>query len=130
MTVEARELAREMRSSAHAPYSDFQVGACVETDQGIFGGANVEFAGRLGIHAEEMAMAKAKIGGSTNYRRIMVSCADQQGRCPCGKCLMIIGEFVDDIPIQLDNGNGWKITTLDQELPNAYRRGGNKSYHD
>lgn len=67
---------------AYAPYSKFRVGAAVLTDEGIFVGANVENASsNLGICAERVAIAHARIHGAEKIVGIAVCCAD----APCGE---------------------------------------------
>ena len=70
MTPEQAELlaaAARAAKSAHAPYSKFNVGAAVLTENGIFPGANIENASsNLGICAERVAIAHARMNGCTS----------------------------------------------------------------
>ena len=125
-----REVARVSKEQAYAPYSEFRVGACLRTEEGYFNGTNIELSGRRGVHAEQMAVYKAVMMGSQEFRALAVSCTGQNGDCPCGICLHTIGEFCDDVNIYLDQGDEWVKTALSKELPNAYRRGGGNSRHD
>jgi len=118
-----KEIARAKRNHAHVPYSGFSVGAAVQTEEGdVYGGANVEIHGRKSIHAEEMACARAAIdSGGNRIIAIAVSTEDHEAHVPCGRCLGFIAEFSDVCRILMDDAPGWQATTLDKELPNAYR---------
>lgn len=98
--------ARESRSNAFAPYSDYKVGASVKTDEGIFVGANVEISGRsTSIHAEMLAMFNAVFNGATDFYIMAVSPQDQSGDvAPCGLCQHTISQFTDELRILEDAG--------------------------
>ena len=62
---------------AYAPYSNFRVGAAVQTPGGVFLGANIETAStNLGICAERAAITHARMRGENETIGIAVSCPD------------------------------------------------------
>lgn len=116
-----KRMARNARSHAYAPYSNFSVGACLKTERGTYTGANIELSGRNSIHAEQFAVFKAIFNGSENFEVMAISCTRQEGTEPCGYCLQTCAEFCRDVDFLLDCGDHWKETSLSEELPNAYR---------
>ncbi|MCV4783838.1 cytidine deaminase, partial [Escherichia coli] len=76
------------RENAFAPYSNFKVGAAVETDGGeIFTGCNVESASfGLTICAERVAIFSAVAAGHNRIRRIAVVADTEDLTAPCGAC--------------------------------------------
>lgn len=115
MTREQQELmtaAIKAAQNAHAPYSQFNVGAAVLTEDGIFPGANIENAStNLGICAERVAISHARMHGSKKIIGIAVHCqnvsSDESGKSPpgltmpCGACRQWMAELAP---------NAWLIT--------------------
>ena len=68
------EAAQQARENAHAPYSNFRVGAALHATSGrIFGGCNVENATYgLTVCAERIAIFKAMSEGERNFDGIAV----------------------------------------------------------
>jgi cytidine deaminase len=97
--------ARKVRLHAHAPYSDFQVGAALETPGGvIIAGCNVENATfGLTICAERVALVKAISEGETKFTRIAIVADTDNPTPPCGACRQILWEFGGDLEIILAN---------------------------
>ncbi len=87
--------ARRARRHAHADYSQFRVGAALETADGtIVTGCNIENATYgLTICAERVAMFKALSEGHRRFRRIAVVADTQAPTPPCGACRQILWEF-------------------------------------
>lgn len=96
------------RQNAVAPYSHFQVGAALETDDGqIFTGCNVENATYgLTVCAERVAIWKALSEGRRSFRRMVVAADSDVLTPPCGACRQIIWEYCGDIPVVLANLKG------------------------
>ena len=96
------------RNNAHAPFSNFKVGAAVEDDQGrIFAGCNIENATYgLTLCAERVAVFKAVSEGSRAFRRIVVAADTKTLIPPCGACRQILWEFCPDARLMLINLNG------------------------
>jgi cytidine deaminase len=88
-----------------ADYSQFKVGAAIETDDGtIVTGCNVENATYgLTICAERVAMFKALSEGHRSFRRIAVVADTGEPTPPCGACRQILWEYGEDIEVVLAN---------------------------
>jgi cytidine deaminase len=89
--------ALKVRLRAHAPYSRFQVGAALLTDNGkTIVGCNVENASfSLTICAERVAAGTAIAGGDIGWTAIAV--ASLGGVTPCGACRQFLAEFNRDL---------------------------------
>ncbi|HVP47447.1 MAG TPA: cytidine deaminase [Bryobacteraceae bacterium] len=102
------EAAVRVRDHAHAPFSDFKVGAALEGEDGqIYTGCNVENATYgLSVCAERVAVFKAISGGARKFRRIAVVADTDKLTPPCGACRQILWEFCGDIEVMLANLQG------------------------
>src|SRR5271156_4419429 len=82
------EIARAAREHAHAPYSNFRVGAAVRTKSGkIYSGCNIENATYgLTLCAERVAVFKAISEGEREFEAIAVVCDTERPTPPCGPC--------------------------------------------
>jgi cytidine deaminase len=107
------EAARQARENAHAPFSNFRVGAALHATSGrIFGGCNVENATYgLTVCAERVAIFKAMSEGERGFDAIAVVTDTDTLTPPCGACRQLIWEFCGDVPVILANLR-WKIETL------------------
>jgi cytidine deaminase len=107
------EAALSARENAHAPFSNFKVGAAIEDETGrIFTGCNVENATYgLTICAERVAVFKAISEGARKFRRIAVAADTEVLTPPCGACRQILWEFCGDAELTLVNLQG-KTETL------------------
>lgn len=103
--VEAALCARE---NAHAPYSNFKVGAALEDETGrIHTGCNVENATYgLTMCAERVAVFKAISEGARRFRRVAVAADTDILTPPCGACRQILWEFCGDVELILANPRG------------------------
>lgn len=117
-------LAKEARRWAHAPYSNFMVGAALLSGDGrVFTGCNVENSTYgLSVCAERVAIFKAVSEGSQEIARIAVVTDHDHIAPPCGCCRQMIWEFSSgDTEIVLANLTGdvrkYRITEL---LPEAF----------
>jgi cytidine deaminase len=120
---ELLEAAREVREHAFAPYSNFKVGAAVETEDGsIFKGCNIESASYgLTICAERVAIFTAVAAGHLRISRIAVIADTEMLTAPCGACRQIIWEFGGDIPVALANLHGkTEMVQMNELLPLAF----------
>ena len=115
--------AKQARENAHAPFSNFRVGAAVRAKSGrIFTGCNVENA-TLGLTccAERVAIFKAISEGEHGFDAIAVAADTDTLTPPCGPCRQIIWEFCGDVPVVLTNLKG-KVeqTSSGKLLPHAF----------
>ena len=97
--------ARAAREHAHAPYSNFRVGAAVRAKSGrIFSGCNVENATYgLTLCAERVAIFKAISEGERTFEAVAVVTDTDTLTPPCGACRQIIWEFCGDVEVILAN---------------------------
>jgi cytidine deaminase len=100
--------ARQARENAHAPYSNFRVGAALRAQSGrVFTGCNVENATYgLTLCAERVAIFKAVSEGEHGFEAIAVLADSDCPAAPCGACRQIIWEFCGDVEVILANLKG------------------------
>jgi cytidine deaminase len=116
------QAAREIQSAAHVPYSEYRVGAALQTVDGtVFAGCNIENANYSNsLHAEEVALSQAIATGHRDFSRIAVSSDRRDGVTPCGMCRQTLAEFCDEsFVVVTDHGDGWEEYTLGELLPNT-----------
>ena len=101
-------IAKQSRENAHAPYSNFRVGAALRAVSGrVFGGCNVENATYgLTVCAERTAILKAISEGERGFDAISVVTDTDTLTPPCGACRQLIWEFCGDVPVILANLKG------------------------
>jgi cytidine deaminase len=96
--------AREARGRAIAPYSNFRVGAALQTAAGIVTGCNVENATYgLTMCAERVALYKALSDGIREFSAIVVVADTATPTPPCGSCRQLLWEYCRDIRVVLAN---------------------------
>ena len=109
--------AKEAATLSYSPYSKFRVGAAVYADGKIFKGTNIENASsNLGICAERVAMAHARMHGANKIEGIAIACIDaerdedgnyiESQSLPCGACLQWLSELAP---------NAWVVTNFGEE---------------
>jgi xanthosine phosphorylase len=107
------EAARAAFENAHAPYSNFKVGAALRTPSGrIFCGANVENASYPeGNCAEASAIAAMVAAGERRITEALVVAAGERLCTPCGGCRQRLAEFArPDLAIHLCDVQGLRRT--------------------
>jgi len=122
-TEDLAEAATVARENAVAPYSNFRVGAALETAGGIvYTGCNIENASySLTVCAERVALFKAVSEGEKDFTALAVVTDTERLTPPCGACRQVIWEFCGDIPVTLSNLKGRSRTVkMSEILPNAF----------
>lgn len=111
--------------SAHAPYSNFRVGAALLTAKHeVFSGCNVENASYgLTNCAERTAIFTAVAQSGPNLRIRAIAVVNEHGvPCsPCGACRQVIYEFGPDAMVLFQNSEGWKQSHITELLPEGFR---------
>ena len=99
------QAAKAVRERAHAPFSNFKVGAAIEDEHGaIYTGCNVENASYgLTLCAERVAVFKAISEGAGKLMRIAIVADTPTPTPPCGACRQILWEFMGDAELTLIN---------------------------
>jgi cytidine deaminase len=110
------------RQWAYAPYSNYAVGAAVQTASGrIYDGVNVENAAfPTSICAERVAIFKAVSEGERQLEAVAV--VTSNGGTPCGACRQVMAEFGLDTVVLIadDHGQIVESTTVRDLLPGAF----------
>lgn len=129
-TQELIRLAKEVREKAHAPYSNFKVGAALLTEDGrVFTGCNVENASYGdALCAEKVAIIKAIAEGADQFSKLVVITDAPEPASPCGSCRQILFEFSPELLVVMANLEGVKREkTIKELLPYAFSlKHGNK----
>jgi cytidine deaminase len=118
-----REAAMRALENAHAPYSNFKVGAALLTRDGkLITGCNVEnSAYGLAICAETLAVAYAVSQGLTEFDEIAIASDDREPTPPCGACRQVLNEFAPNIRVSSYTRDGKEASwTLQELLPHAF----------
>jgi cytidine deaminase len=118
--------AREALKRAHAPYSNFHVGAAVLTDQGeMFSGCNVENASYgLTNCAERSAIFTAVQGtkaAKLKIRAVAVVNGNNVPCSPCGACRQVIAEFGENALVIFQGQKDYIEMSIQDLLPESFR---------
>ena len=122
--MELIDHARKVRENAHAPYSNFKVGAALRSTSGaVFTGCNVEnVAYPEGTCAEAGAIAAMCAAGEYEISEIAVIADSPTPVPPCGGCRQKIAEFANAaVPVTLaTTGGESQVTSVSALLPGAF----------
>ena len=115
----------EAMDNAYAPYSNFHVGACVETKDGkFFKGCNVENCSYpVTICGERVAIFNAYANGYRKDDIVGIAIVVDGGKlsASCGMCRQVMVELLnEDTPIIYSNGKEEVIKTMAELLPMAF----------
>ena len=113
-----------VRENAHAPYSNFKVGAAIRAASGkVYVGCNVEnVAYPEGTCAEAGAIAAMVAAGEVELVEALVIADSPLPVSPCGGCRQKLAEFgVGGVKVTMTTmaGNSTEMT-LEQLLPGAF----------
>lgn len=118
------EAAWAARGRAHAPYSNFPVGAALLTVSGqVVAGCNVENAAYpVGLCAERGAISAAVAQGLQPGGLAAAVVVTDAGTLtpPCGACRQVLMEFAEDLPILLANRQTRQLHRLAELLPHGF----------
>jgi cytidine deaminase len=116
------DFARKARNFSRAKYSNFYVGAALQTKIGqIFSGCNIESSSYgLTICAERVALFKALSEGENDFKRIAVVGPVDDFCPPCGACRQVLYDYAPGLEIILTNNNEIKLLSLSDLLPMAF----------
>lgn len=130
--IELIKAAYEAQKYSYAPYSHFEVGAALLTENGtIYKGCNIENAAYTPTNcAERTAFFKAISDGVYVFRAIAIVGnkageipLEEEFVSPCGVCRQVMAEFCnpDEFTIILANrSDNYKIYTLKELLPMGF----------
>jgi cytidine deaminase len=111
------------REKAFAPFSNFPVGAALETPDGtIIPGCNVESASYgLTMCAERVALFRAVADGFRCFARLAVVTDTEVPTAPCGACRQLLWEFAPGAEVLLANLRGTVVKwTVKDLIPGAF----------
>ncbi|NLP27354.1 MAG: cytidine deaminase [Clostridiales bacterium] len=119
--------AMEARARAYTPYSKFNVGAAILTEDGkVYSGCNIENASYGATNcAERTAIFKAVSEGSRTITAVAVVGDLNNYTYPCGICRQVIVEFALDENIEIilaKSEKEYKVVTLKDILPGAFTK--------
>ncbi len=116
--------ATEVRENAHAPYSNFKVGAALRTKAGtVYAGCNVEnVAYPEGTCAEAGAIAAMCAAGEREIAEVLVIADAPMPVTPCGGCRQKLAEFSDgNVQITMTTTEGKSMSmSMAELLPGAF----------
>jgi cytidine deaminase len=116
--------ARKAMDKAYVPYSKFQVGAALLTEDGkVYQGCNIENAAYSMCNcAERTAIFSAYAHGDRKFKGLAVIADTARPVPPCGACRQVISELCpNDMKVVLTNLNGdIKEITVEELLPGAF----------
>jgi cytidine deaminase len=114
--------AERVAALAHAPYSNFRVGAVVVLPDGsTFEGCNVENAAYgASVCAEVNAITTAVTNGASQIDIVYVVALDSDPCPPCGGCRQVMREFGVRSVVMRDADGSAIETSLDELLPLSF----------
>ncbi|WP_299865341.1 cytidine deaminase [uncultured Roseobacter sp.] len=119
-----KEAATAVRENAHAPYSNFKVGAAIRAQSGtIYVGCNVEnVAYPEGTCAEAGAIAAMVAAGETALTEAYVIAGSPMPVTPCGGCRQKLAEFAQGTTrvTMATTGGVEQVTTVAELLPGVF----------
>ena len=117
------DIALEVRSFSHSPYSNKKIGSAIQLDNGkIYSGCNIENASYgATVCAERVAIFKGVSEGLTRFTAVAVVTDVAELTPPCGACRQLLWEFAPDATVTLANTAGRTETfTVRELLPRGF----------
>lgn len=124
------EAAINARRNSYSPYSNYQVGAALLTEDGsIYTGCNIENASYSPTNcAERTAFYKAVSEGKRQFNAISIiggTKGKQIGEYayPCGVCRQVMMEFCNPLTFEVivaKSISEYEVRTLEELLPNGF----------
>ena len=117
------EAARAASERAYCRYSDYAVGAAVQSQDGrIFTGCNVENASYgATMCAERSAIFGMVSAGARAIRAVCVYAPGEPMAMPCGMCRQVISEFCQDAAVLVAGPRGVLRRRFGALFPEAFR---------
>ncbi len=119
----AKETALKTRENAHAPYSNFLVGAVlIDDNNNLWEGCNVEASSYgLTICAERSALVGAVSRGVKSFKGVVVCTDTEIPTSPCGACRQMLIDFAPNALVIMMNVKGDEARmSLRELLPAAF----------
>lgn len=119
------DLARSAMDNAYCPFSNYKVGAAIETTDGkIYSGCNVESVTYTNTtHAEMNAIDTAITNGSKQLKRILVITDSVKPPFPCALCRQKIVEFGANAEVVATNLKGdMESKNIAELYPDSFTR--------
>lgn len=121
------QLAIEASQQAHAPYSNYHVGAALLSEDGtVYKGCNVENASYgLTNCAERTAIFSAVVAGQKTFKAIAIVAGSDPVPYPCGACRQVLSEFCGpEVPVYIAPATApekMQATTVGELLPFTFK---------
>lgn len=117
--------AQAVRENAHAPYSNYRVGAAILAESGrVYRGCNVENASYgATLCAERSAVAQMVAAGERTMTALALVTEGPEPGTPCGLCRQTLSELARDLPIALaiaGEGEPRRLTSLAALFPQPF----------
>ena len=114
--------ARQARTHAYAPYSNYLVGAALLCADGqVYSGCNVENASySLTICAERNAIFQAVADGQRDF--VAMAVIGNNHAIPCGACLQVMSEFAPEMTVYIASASETQVieTSVKALLPTQF----------
>jgi len=124
------ETAAKAARKAHAPYSEYKVGAALLCADGkVFTGCSIENAAYgLSVCAERTAVFSAIAAGRRDFVAMAIAAEGDSMPYPCGACLQVLAEFCrEEFSVYIARVsalNEYEVGCLAALLPHPFKRAG------
>lgn len=119
------DVAKDAMKNSYSPYSNFAVGAALQTIDGqIYKGCNVENAAYGATNcAERTALFSAIADGQIQFEAMAIVSSSGDYTYPCGICRQVIAELMPAGKLIFSNNEGgYKELTVGEILPYAFTK--------